>query len=106
MKPETILNGLIKAHMVINNREIALNPDPKMIRLFDKSARQYRTFRNRILKMFAEKDEEIIFLNKLLKASENQINGYQSDEQKKDARIAELEGEMKRLEERMGVYRT
>jgi len=77
MKPETILNGLIKAHMVINNREVALNPDPKMIRLFDKSARQYHAFRNRILKMD--------------KMARSIIDDLNMEIQMRDARIAELE---------------
>jgi len=112
MKIETILDAAMIAHQ----RLAMVNSVERGQRLW----RQSYKFHNRILKMFAEKDEEIIFLNKLLMASENQINGYQSDAQKlergievrnvriykRDKRIVELEGEVKRLEERMGVYRT
>jgi len=90
MKPETILNGLIKAHMVINNREVALNPDPKMIRLFDKSARQYLAFRNRILKMFAEKDIEITSLVEYVSDDDVIFQKYEQLIEEKDQRIAEL----------------
>ena len=45
----------------------------------DRETRQYIAFRNRILRMFAEKDEYILFLNNLNRASENQIAGLMND---------------------------
>jgi len=100
MKPETILDAYDIAVEDIDWLPAYIySKNDWQYKKLKRRMRQRDAFRHRILKMFAEKDEEIIFLNKLLKAFENQINGYQSDEQKKDARIAELKKKIESLEE-------
>jgi len=71
MKPETILNGmrysLVQAvnYRMLMNLDHYSNVEDKML----KRERQYDAFRNRILKMFAEKDARIAELEAALESS-------------------------------------
>jgi len=61
MKPETILKAMIKAR---DFRHIEIEDWPKHTKT--QRHRQYLAFRNRILKMFAEKDARIAELQDVL----------------------------------------
>ena len=87
MRIETILNAMNFA------QARAINSDLDLAHLRDyhnRSERQYRTFRARILRMDAEKDEEIRFQQQLNKVSNGQIDGLKKDVAEKDAEIARL----------------
>ena len=89
MDTETILNAMIMAIQTIIELEERMVSDDKPE--FRKATRQYRAFRDRILRMDAEKDEAIRLAKNYIRNTEQQLA-------EKDTKIAELEAEKQSLE--------
>ena len=93
MKIETILNAMERARF-----------KAAQIKGYKKHDLQYRAFRARIIKMDAEKDDFIEWAHEALEYYYDEDLAQRKQIAEKDARIAELEEQVKSLEHDLALW--